>query len=720
MFALEGREVAVTAEDLRFSRSDIARFFDQRLSRRELASVAADSAGWPIALRIHRNAGHRGRGHAEGAERTVSGWIETRLWRGVPDEDRDFVLDAALFDSLAPDLIDEVLEVRSAGRRIASMRSLTGLLSTRGGGAPAMQLHPLVKEYCEGRRFEETPDRFRAIHRGIARALARRGRSVEALRHAGEAGDVALLGEVAERAGGVRLWLEQGLEALRVMDGLLTGEVLERHPRLALVRCVALTVAGDIVGARNIYAATAAATDDFTRDREGGDDGALRIDHLLVYGLVEMCGCRPHGEFAARTLPAGLDVIEETDTAALFRGVFCLGLCMNYNQRGGFDEAVEWAERARAVLGHGSPYLSHTELQIGAAAMARGRADEAQARYERALGAARASHLRDAGALMLGEVLAAELAFERSGGAAAVDGTRLSPRLLGECGAWLDIFAASTEVETELALLQGGAGAALARVEEACAYARRTGRPSLERFLAALRVSVLLAGGGAGEAARAWRADRLPEEADACTGLAGQSWREMEMLACARLRLLTAQGAFDAARELAAALDAVAAERDLVRTRMRGLALAMVLEHRAGEAARVRAHLVAYLRLFDATGYARPLAREGELALTLLDRLAKARKADTAVAGAAARLRAILDAEAEARPSEAPLSDGELEVLALLEEHHDKAIATRLDLTFHGVRHRVSRIFAKLGVRGRLDAVRRGRERGLLPPAAGG
>ncbi|MCY4119447.1 MAG: hypothetical protein OXG72_00805, partial [Acidobacteria bacterium] len=187
-----------------------------------------------------------------------------------------------------------------------------------------------------------------------------------------------------------------------------------------------------------------------------------------------------------------------------------------------------------------------------------------------------------------------------------------------------------------------------------------------------------------------------------------------------RLRLLTAQGAFDAARELAAALDSVAAERDLVRTRMRGLALAMVLKHRAGEAARVRAHLVAYLRLFDATGYARPLAREGELALTLLDRLAKARKADAAVAGAAARLRAILDAEAEAQPSETPLSDGELEVLALLEEHHDKAIATRLDLTFHGVRHRVSRIFAKLGVRGRLDAVRRGRERGLLPPAAGG
>ena len=49
MFALEGREATVTAEELRFSTPDIARFFDGALSRRELASVAAGSAGWPIA-----------------------------------------------------------------------------------------------------------------------------------------------------------------------------------------------------------------------------------------------------------------------------------------------------------------------------------------------------------------------------------------------------------------------------------------------------------------------------------------------------------------------------------------------------------------------------------------------------------------------------------------------------------------------------------------------
>ena len=456
MFALEGREATVTADDLRFSRSDIARFFEQGLSRRELASVAADSAGWPIALRIQRNAGRRESGSAQGAERTVAGWIETRLWRGIPAEHRDFVLDAALFDSLEPDLVDEALGVPNSGRRMESMGALDGLLSTRGGDGTVKRLHPLVREWCEKRRFAESPDRFREIHRAIARALARRGRSVEALRHAAEAGDAALLGEIGERTGGVRLWLEQGVEALRAVDGLLSEEVLERHPRLALVRCVALTLSGDIAGAKRVYGVAADATAGFTRDREGGDDGALLIDHLLVHGLVEMCGCVPYGDLSTRMLPLGIGVAEGRETSALPRGVFSLGLCFAHNQGAKFAAAIDWAKRARSALERDSPYQAHVDFQLGSIAMARGRAGEARACYGRALRVARASHLRDAGAMMLGEVLSAELAFERLPVAASVEGARLSPRLLGECGAWLDIYAASAEVGAELELLRNG------------------------------------------------------------------------------------------------------------------------------------------------------------------------------------------------------------------------------------------------------------------------
>ena len=713
MFALDGRGATVSADELRFSRREIARFFGQGLSRRKLASVAAESAGWPVALRIRRNAGRRESGRAPGAERAAAGWIETRLWRGIRTEDRDFVLDAALFDGLEADLADEVLGVRGTARRLASVGALAGLLSTRGGGTE-VRLHPLIRDWCEARRFSESPDRFREVHGGIARALARRGRWVEALRHACEAGDATLLGDLGERAGGVRLWLEQGVEALRAVDRLLSQEVLVRHPRLALVRCVALALSGDIVAAKRVYGAAEAGTAGFTRDREGGDDEALLIDRMLVLGLIGMCGCAPYGEVAARMLPICTGMIEGGDAGMPFRGVFSLGLCMAHNQGAGFDAAAEWGECARSALGRGSPYQAHVDFQLGSAAMARGRADEAQALYRRALRVARASHLRDAGAMVLGGVLTAELEFERSAGAEPADGCRVSPCLLGECGAWLDIYAASTDVGAELELLRGDTSEALALVEDARDFARRTDRAPLVRFLSALRVSVLLAGDDVGEAERAWRFDRLPDTPGACTDLSAQSWREAETLACARLRLLVALGAFEAGRELSGTLDAVAAERGMARTRMKGLALAMVLEHRAGDDARASERLAEGLRLLDETGYVRPLVREGAVALTLLDGTGPARGT---IAGAARRLRAAIDGGAAARVPKASLTDRELEVLALLERCRDKEIARRLDLSFYGVRYRIGSIFAKLGAGGRIDAVHRARELGLLPPA---
>ena len=194
----------------------------------------------------------------------------------------------------------------------------------------------------------------------------------------------------------------------------------------------------------------------------------------------------------------------------------------------------------------------------------------------------------------------------------------------------------------------------------------------------------------------------------------------MEMLSCARLRLFIARGELDAGREFAAALQAVAAERALVRTRMRGLTLSMVLEHRAGAADRARAHLVEYLRLFAEADYARPLGRDREVALALLDPVADAPAAGAEVAAAAAGLRETLrdDAGAGTDLSDQGLTDREREVLARLERQQDKEIAQALNLSYDGVRYHVRSIFPKLGARGRLDAVHRARARGILPPEA--
>ncbi len=723
MYLLEDRGETFTAEDLRFSKPDIARFFDRQLSRRELASVAAYSAGWAIALRICRNGLRAGLpiGETGGGSDAAAAWIDSRLWRGLADEDRDFLLDIALFDRIDTELIDEATGWRHSKRRIESMASLAGLLQTAGGKDATMQLHPLIREHCAQRRFREDRARFRSIHAGIARGLARRGQVVDALRHAAEAGDTRLAGEIATDSGGMYLWIGRGFEALRAIDGWLPPDVVASHPRLALMRCVVLSLSGDMDGARRVYQAAAMESAGFARGAGGDEDPQMKLDHLLVLGLLLVLGCAPlsrYGPVAATSF----ELVEQPDLDSLVRGMFRHGLCFALTEMAEFDQAAEWAERARMDLGHHTQYLSPTlDYQLGIAAMAQGRTAEAASRYETALRLARLGHLGNAGTVMIGEILAAELELELSARMWPRQRLSVSPRLLAECGAWLDVYAASIVLAAELALAEGGVEAALAVIDNANEFARATERSALVTFLAAQRVSLLVMGGRAEEATRAWRGDDLPGRDEACVDFKAHRWREVEAIVCARLRLLIAREEFDRARQLASRTFAATTRRRLVRTLLRARVLSMRLELLAGNQEQATEHLAEYLTLFTDAPYARPLARDRDIALPLLDRIADEPR-DAPVAIAAVDLRRVLEKPDEPTDLNAvpALTEGELEVLKRLEFQSDNEIAKDLGLTYDRVRYRVRGLFAKLDAPGRSNAVDRARALGILPGGRAG
>ena len=716
MFALEGRGETLTAEDLRFSTRQIARFFEPRLSRAQLASVASESAGWPIALRLYRNALKAGTPISElVASDTVAAWIESRLWRGLSAENREFVLDICLFDWIDARLIDEVTGRSQSGRRLDAMVSLRGLLQTAGGGRSAMRLHPLIRDYGSTRLFRDNRPRFESIHAGIARTLARRGHILDALRHAAEAGDSGLVGAIAEQAGGVKLWLRRGTDALRALDGCLTEDVLAAHPRLALVRCIALAASGDMDGARRVYQGAAMKSVGFTRDAGGEEDEALQADHLVVLGMFAILGCSLLPRYDTLIEAAGR-LARQPDLDPLLRGMVNIGLSMTCNEKAHFDEAVQHAESASADLAPTALYvLPQIEFQLGTAAMARGKTDEAQRRYEHGLNIAQ-SHVGDTGTVMTGGVLSAELELERCASAPLPGMTPVSARLLGEYGVWFDVYAAGLGVAAELAWYHGSRETALAGIEQAREFARATDRAALARLLSAQRVSLLVIDGRTDEAAQAWRAQRMPTSAEACLDLKTQRWREVEAIACARLRLMTAQGDAENARSLASALRDLASKRALIRTLMRALALSARLESEAGNPERAAGHVVEALHLYRHADYARPLAREKAVVIPLLQQVIDADKPASAARTARA-LRASLTArnDRSQAPDSALLSRKELDVLRRLCSRADREIAEELGMSYDAVRYYVRKIFARVGARNRFDAVHRARGMGLLP-----
>ena len=705
---LGGGAEIVTANDLRFSTAEIARFFDLALSRRELAAVATESGGWPIAVQVHRNASQdRSADHATAARDAVGNWIAGRFWRGFAPDDRELVLDLALFDWIDADLLDEVLDAPHALHRARRLPALAGLLEPARGAAPGVyRLHPLLREQCLDQRRRDNPGRANALRRRIAAALGRRGATVEAMRHAAAAGDARLAGAILLEAGGLQLWLREGFDRLIAVDRFLSDAAVAANPRLGLARSMALLYQGRLAEANRAYAAACAGPD----RRDPGFD----LDRVLSLGALAINGCRKLGAAEERALmDDSCRIAALPDTSRVARGALAYGFVAAHHHRAEFDHAVTLAGRARRLVVGRSAHLTMTvDAVLGQSAMARGRVHEALKRYRNARRIGKTHFLQHPRLTAYVDLLTHELALERN----RADGN--ARRTAGAAHAYsvhLPHDLAAAELAAASAHDAAGPDAALAALDDLREHTRSTALPWLDTHLAALRVSLLVDAGRVGEAERAWRGAALPTADAACLDVDTLGWRGAEAIACARVRLLAARGEGAAAEHLEQALAHRAAERGLRRTLMRSLALRVRLAHDARAPDAAQAATAEYLAHFAAADYARPLVRVGAGAGAALERILDADPGAPA-ATAAARLLAMIRG---AKPNLPRLDGRAMAVLRLLPTCPDKVIARTLGLSPDGVRYHLRKIFRALGVTRRQDAVRRARALGILPPVAG-
>ena len=766
---LDGRAIELGADRLRFSQADIRGYFGDVVTRSELAEIEEQTVGWPFAVSLYRKL-RLGDGQPdanrvlpmslEGDEGVAANWLGARLMRGVVGEQRRFLLELAQFDWIDVGVVDEVLARRDSGRRIADLRMLGALIQPLGGKERRRSLHPLLKEYCVGEFKREDPGEYRQLHRLIATAMFKRGHLLSAVRHAGETRDTDLLGQFLVEAGGLRLALREGFVQLGAAVPLLTEEVVERYPRVALLQSWMLLGQSMLVEARARYEAVRVRTNDFKQDRADGDDAALELDGLLVGGLLMGYGCVPYTNGLVDRLTVRAERLiarADSDPAAIAcKAILLFGA---HHQMARFERGQLFADEARQnyeLLG--SPYgATHVALHCGITAVARGRTRDAEGYFETAAGLAERHSPFDPQLRRIAQTLAAELDLERN---RAVPAPRQETEILAMVRnqlVWFDVVVAASEVVVEMRFLRGGGEAALKTIQTLRDGALASGLVRVERHLAGLEVSYLAGAGRVDEARRVWRDAALPELVEsedpsargsdgasaepsglareasgaidddhagltpggavAPEGMAGlvernlalldldsQTWREMESVACARIRLSLASGGLEEARSLAMRLMAVARERDLRRTLMRGLTLAMAVEQRDSRLDSAQVLLMEYLRLLPETEYYRPAVREKAVVRRLLDALPKDDLEPELRECAELLSRQI---ETVVEPAKPQFSQRERDILALIRRgQRDKEIARLLDLTVDGVRYHLKNVYRKVGATSRSEAVR--------------
>ena len=700
----------VDAEDLRFSDPEIPQFLGLSLSREELVSIVQSTEGWPFALCIYRNTLHIAETSIDSADyqETVDNYLRAELLRGLSRPARDYLLDVALCDTIQPSLLSKAFPEEHTNSWPEVSTTLKGLIRPLDGTARALRLHPMVRNTLTVRRQTEDIDRFRRVHRQLAETMAKEGKLNLAIDHAAQADDPVFCNAVIEELGGLEYFLKEGIPSFLSVSPFLGKPVTDRCPALSLVACIALLLQGQLEKSWALYERSRRAADALVSDRSVRPTRIIRAEETITQIMLWSFSCRPLNDTRLVRLIGEVARLSNADwLPPVYRGMTHATLSINDSQLARFEVSRRRGSLAleNFRIAGATQAASLIDLQNGVSAMAQGRVQEAESAYARGM-----SH-----ALEMARPLIVELNIERN---VTEPGTARPNAAGGEArqvSAWFDIRAAAHGNLAEAAFDRGGPPAASGCLEESLESARRQNIVRLQRLLSAQWVFWQVKAGNFDAAGRIWAENDLPDDFAHLLELTGQSWRELEAVACARIALLGALGQFDAARHLAHNVRATAHGWGLKRTLMRCLATWSTLEHQASNPDGAKELLIEFLRAYRDTDYSRPLAREGEASVDVLRMLLDGRLEPDIRVHAQQLLQELGAASARDQDhAQVDFTPKDIEILKCLAlGQRNKEIARSLGLTDSGVRYHLKRIYRALGATGRIHAVQRTRELGV-------
>jgi LuxR family maltose regulon positive regulatory protein len=719
--SLMGSVNSIDAGSLRFTTAETSAYLEGTVPLHEMHSATERTEGWPVAVQILRAVAARDRqgSHDMLREHPSRGlaatYLAEQLVRGLAGHQLQFLCDISLLDAVNIELADHVREARDSAQILRELDYLAALIPPLEGAPGHVRPHPMLREHFAV-LAERDAARCALIHRRAAQWLAAGHNLLAALRHAVAAADKMLTGALILQAGGVSIWIRHGMEEVIAADRLIDEEMIAAMPRLGLMRAIVLIKQSRLHEARAQYDRVAAATREFSQEPAAADASSLRREALFILSMLVIYCCLPLSETHLSSLDQGLHDPAADDVELAHHKTV---LCVAYLQSGHFDLAWRYGEEAAAhCLAFGSVYgTNFIDFHTGSIAMARGDTQEALQRYERGRRKSRRHFAHDEGLRLIGDVLTAELDLECN--AIGNAKRRLSQVIVGlrDAEAWFEIYAAAYAASAEIHLLDRGLDETLGMLDEAQSRAQRLGLAKLVPLLDALRVASLTL---AGEPDRALRvAERSPTrfvEAGLAAG-EGASWREVECHATSWVRLLARHGRYAEAMQTCDAALSYGRSRGIARMVLRLNVLAAFCLDGIGERPAALARITDVCREVIRTSYLRSVVREGTALAPLLSEASQVLP-DEALRRQARDLHELLTGQAEAARRTPVFSPRELDVLQQLDRGlKDKVIARRLGVSEHAVRFHLKNIYTKTRSHGRLEAVARARELGVLSGA---
>ncbi|WP_428424979.1 LuxR C-terminal-related transcriptional regulator [Methylibium sp.] len=728
----------VGVRELKFSEIEIGEFF----ARQNGAAISSDlvglllqrTEGWvaglqfaAIALRDSSDS-HQFLARFSGQHRNVGDFLAEEVLRRQPEDTQEFLLATCILKRFDTALCNAVTD-RSDGRdRLDKLETGNLFIFSLDNERQWYRYHHLFSEFLQRRLHERRPDLFVEYHRRACRWLATNGFAVDAIEHAFVASDERLAADLLD-ATSQQLFASGQIATIRAYAARLPASIAEKCPQLQLDLAWDCELRWQFAEARQALGNARATLERWTAEADPAR--TQRLDFLMSkLAHREMMlsllsddvaatheGCR---RWLATTAAPDPFMRASTETALM--------LCHRetYNVEGA-GAAAEMAHEVFVKSGAIYGTAFHNSIAGSTLYMA-GDLKRAEEVYHRARTWATRLHGERSALVAMPSMLLAELHYERN----RIPEAR---QLLGENFSmsrelgFVDNLIAGFITCARVAFLDQDHGLARSILDDATHFADRYDFERLRAHILCERVRQLLAQGETREAARLVSDAKYPAGFDRLVPAGGSSSKH-ELFAIAHARVCCETGKEMMALTLIKSWFSFAKNRRCMRSVVRLAVLLSKLAVRTGNRAAAQRYLIEALDAGATAGFVRSFLDEGNVVIELLEQLQAACPSTSTPAQQAARKilaaasgQALAPADEAAaraaRPMPSPvtseaLSHREIEILQLAcSSMLNSEIGASLGLAESTVKWYWQRIFSKLGVHRRSQAIQHARRMGL-------
>ncbi|MBD8079580.1 LuxR C-terminal-related transcriptional regulator [Cellulosimicrobium arenosum] len=234
----QGEVVEIGAAELAFDAPAIAslgsragRTFDDG----EVERLLDETGGWAVGVRLQVEAPPDLVGHAR-AERSAAEFLLGEVLDRQSPAARRFLLRTSLAATMCVELATAMAPGAPAGRLLPELAAANGFVTALGEEGVWYRYHPLLREMLRGELLLEDPAAVLEVHRAAAGWLVHHGEPLRALEHAVASKDWSLVGEVFVDGAAVHL-----VGPHRAAVAAVLGQVpyAELEPDVALHLCAA-------------------------------------------------------------------------------------------------------------------------------------------------------------------------------------------------------------------------------------------------------------------------------------------------------------------------------------------------------------------------------------------------------------------------------------------------------------------------------------------------